>query len=82
MSTPVCVFLSCLYTRPLICRFFFIDKEGEEMTEQERQRLNQRAQRFAGVDGNRSFKKKLSVAELVQAAVSFCNVQRMCGERE
>lgn len=52
------------------------------MTEQERQRLNQRAQRFAGVDGNRSFKKKLSVAELVQAAVSFCNVQRMCGERE
>lgn len=53
-----------------ICRFFFIDKTGEEMTEQEKQRLDQRAQRFAAADGNRSFKKKLSVAELVQAVVS------------
>ena len=47
---------------------FFIDKAGELMSEQEQQRLDKRAQRFA--DGNKSYKKKLSVAELVQAAVS------------
>ena len=51
------------------CRCFYIDKTGEGMTELEQQRLNHRAQRFAA-DGNRTFKKKLSVAELVQAAVS------------
>lgn len=49
---------------------FFIDKAGEQMTEQEQRRLDQRAQRFAPADGNRSFKKKLSVAELVQAATA------------
>lgn len=47
---------------------FFIDKTGDEMTEQDQTRLDKRAQRFATVDGN--YKKKLSVAELVQAAVS------------
>ena len=54
-----------------VYRMFFIDKAGEQMTEQEQRRLDQRAQRFAPADGNRSFKKKLSVAELVQAAVSL-----------
>lgn len=54
----------------MVCRLFFIDKMGEEMTEQEKQRLDQRAQRFSAADSNRSFKKKLSVAELVQAVVS------------
>ena len=48
---------------------FFIDKTGDEVTEVEQQRLDQRALRFA--DGNRSYKKKLSVAELVAAAVSL-----------
>ena len=42
------------------------------MSEQDHKRLNQRAQRFA--DGNKSFKKKLSVAELVQAAVSQSSI--------
>ena len=37
------------------------------MSDQEHKRLNQRAQRFA--DGNKSFKKKLSVADLIQSAV-------------
>ena len=40
------------------------------MTEEEQQRLDQRAQRFAVSGGNRNFKKRLSVAELLQAAVS------------
>jgi hypothetical protein len=46
---------------------FFIDKTGEGMSEVEQQRLDRRALRFA--DGNKSYKKKLSVAELVAAAV-------------
>ena len=37
------------------------------MSEVEQQRLDRRALRFA--DGNKSYKKKLSVAELVAAAV-------------
>lgn len=47
---------------------FFIDKTGEGVSEVEQQRLDQRALRFA--DGNKTFKKKLSIAELVAAAVS------------
>ena len=47
---------------------FFIDKTGDELTEQDLTRLDKRAQRFASADGN--CRKKLSVAELIQAAVS------------
>ena len=46
---------------------FFIDKTGEGVSEVEQQRLDKRALRFA--DGNKSYKKKLSVAGLVAAAV-------------
>ena len=67
MCACVCV---CVCDWLCVRRMFFIDKAGEQMTEQEQRRLDQRAQRFAPADGNRSFKKKLSVAELVQAAVS------------
>jgi hypothetical protein len=49
-------------------RMFFIDKTGEGMSEVEQQRLDRRALRFA--DGNKSYKKKLSVAELVAAATA------------
>ena len=52
----------------LVGRMFFIDKSGDGVSEADQQRLDQRALRFA--DGNRSYKKKLSVAELVAAAVS------------
>lgn len=59
---------------------FFIDKAGagEQPSVEERQRLDQRAQRFASADGNRSFKKRLSVAELVQAVVSGSETLAAC----
>jgi len=66
----VCLGLCPLSLVTCVCRLFFIDKIGEEMTEQEKQRLDQRAQRFSAAESNRTFKKKLSVAELVQAVVS------------
>ena len=50
---------------------FFIDKSPAEMTKEEQQRLNMRAQRFAS-DSNKGFRKKLSVADLVQAVVRGC----------
>jgi hypothetical protein len=49
-------------------KMFFIDKTGDGVSEVEQQRLDQRALRFA--DRNKSFKKKLSVAELVQTATA------------
>ncbi|CAI8045489.1 Leukocyte receptor cluster member 8 homolog [Geodia barretti] len=49
-------------------RMFFIDKTGEGVSEVEQQRLDKRALRFA--DGNKSYKKKLSVAGLVAAATT------------
>ena len=67
---PVCTVHCCYCCCCCCCRLFFIDKAGEEMTEEEQQRLDQRAQRFAVSGGNRNFKKRLSVAELLQAAVS------------
>ena len=51
-----------------VYRMFFIDKSGDGLSAVEQQRLDKRALRFA--DGNRTYKKKLSVAELVAAAVS------------
>ena len=69
--------LSRRCVRLCLSRMFFIDKTGEGVSEVEQQRLDQRALRFA--DGNKSYKKKLSVADLVAAAVGgLCPVCGVC----
>lgn len=52
---------------------FFIDKNPSEqfvVSEVDRLRISQRAQRFSqGVEGNRKFKQKLSLNDLIKSAV-------------
>lgn len=56
---------------PPPCRFF-LDAQPQEfvLSVEDQQRMNQRAQRFSkGVEGNKNFKKKLSINELVKPLV-------------
>ena len=52
---------------------FFIDRTGgANLSEEDKVRVDQRSVRFAkGVDGNRKFKPKLSIEELLKTVVSF-----------
>ena len=66
----------------LVCRFF-IDRTpggGGDMfgspcgvTEEDQARISQRAHRFSqGLDGNRKFKPKLALDDLIKSAVRTC----------
>ena len=61
-------------TSSFSCRMFYIDNSPSDVSKEDQQRLNVRAQRFASERGNKSFKKRLSVADLVQAVVSMAAI--------
>ena len=56
-------------------RRFFLDNQpdgGFVMSVEDKQKIDQRAQRFGkGSEGNRNFRKKLSINELVKVVVRF-----------
>lgn len=56
-----------------LCRFF-LDNQPDAafvMSAEDKQKIDQRAQRFGkGSEGNRNFRKKLSINELVKVVVS------------
>ena len=57
----------------LYCRFFIDRSPGDHfvVSEEDKVRISQRGQRFSqGVDGNRRFKPKLSLDDLIKSAVS------------
>ena len=50
---------------------FFLDRAGEELSAEDKARRNKRAQRFkSGFEGNRKFKQKVSINEMIKTVVS------------
>ena len=66
-------YLICLACRN-DCHFFdrfFLDRMGEELSMEDKARRNERAQRFKpGLEGNRKFKQKVSINEMIKTVVS------------